>query len=85
MVRHATSHGFSVLMCIIISEFLIEVIRPVFPQLIFFSEGISENLVNFFHLPFSIQEFNRILIASLLAIFWGVFFKLQSRKFYTDK
>lgn len=79
MVRHATSHGFSVLMCTIISPFLIDVIRPALPRLMNYIEKISGFLVALFSLPFSVQEFNIVLVASILAMVWGVFFKLQNK------
>lgn len=82
MIRHATSHGFSVLMCTIIGALLIDYIRPYTPWFYCFLEDISRYLVITFTLPFSIQQFNVILVASILAMIWGVFFKLRYRKYY---
>ncbi len=84
MVRHATSHGFSVLMCTIVSAFLVEVIRPNFPVIINSFERFSGYIVNLFSLPFTVREFNTVLVASILAMIWGAFFKLQTKKYYTN-
>jgi hypothetical protein len=84
MVRHATSHGFSVFMCTILSALLIEVIAPVVPEYMGYLENVSQFIVTFFALP-SVKEFNIVLVASFLAMFWGIFFKLQIRKYYTSK
>jgi hypothetical protein len=85
MVRHATSHGFAVFMCTILSALLIEVLAPLIPKYIGYLENISKFIVTFFALPFSVKEFNIVLVASFLAMFWGVFFKLQNKKYYGNR
>lgn len=62
-----------------------DAIRPVSPRLLLYLEDISQYIVSFFSLPFSVQEFNIVLLASILAMFWGAFFKLQNRKYYKNK
>ena len=85
MVRHASSHGFSVLMCTILSAFLIDLLRPVLPRFMSYLEDTSNYIVTVFSLPFSVQQFNVVLVASILAMFWGIFFKLQNKKYYSRK
>ena len=79
MIRHATSHGFSVLVCTIVSAFLIDILRPELPRLMNYIENVSKFVVPLFSLPFTVHEFNIVLVASILALIWGVLFKLQKK------
>lgn len=80
MVRHASSHSFSVLICTILAAFLIEILKPLMPRFMTTMEDLSYRLVTVFSIPINVDSFTIILIASLLAILWGMFFKLSYNK-----
>lgn len=77
MIKHGTSHGFSVLACTIVAAFLIELIRPYFPKLFFSVNKVSIWMLDKFHIPLSMEYLSIAIIASALAILWGFFFKLR--------
>lgn len=77
MVKHATSHGASVLFCTIIAAFLVEILKFKLPELIENLESFSYKAVILFNIPLSVQSFSIILISSSLAIIWGIFFKIR--------
>lgn len=80
MIRHASSHGFSVLVCTIMAAFLIEILKPLIPGFISIIEDFSYKLVSLFAIPLPVESLAIILLASLLAILWGIFFKLSYLK-----
>ena len=77
MVRHGSSHGLSVLVCTFLAAFLIDVLKPILPGLVARMARISDWFVAVFSVPFSPDQFNIILVASFLAILWGIFFKMR--------
>lgn len=85
MVRHASSHGFSVLMCTIVASFLVEVLKPFIPGLLDRIRGVSNLLVELFGIPLSVDFFTIVLVASALALIWGIFFKLRYAGNYAAK
>jgi len=78
MVKHATSHGFAVLMCTIISAFLINTLSQLLPQVIRKVDELSILLINQFNVPLSIEYLSISIVASLLAMLWGIFFKIYN-------
>ncbi len=77
MVKHASSHGLSVFMCTIISAIIIELFRPLLPDIFAKIESYSNSILEIIPIPISPQYFNILMIASILGIIWGVFFKLR--------
>ncbi len=77
MIKHASSHGLSVFMCTIISAIIIELLKPLLPEMFSKFEIYSNKILEIIPLPISPQYFNILLIASVLGIFWGIFFKLR--------
>jgi len=77
MVKHATSHALSVLICTIISAFLIELLRPLFPAIYSKFQILTAYILNKIPIPISPKYFNILLIATVLGILWGIFFKLR--------
>lgn len=77
MIKHASSHGLSVFMCTIISAIIIELLKPLLPELFSKFEIYSKKILEFIPLPISPEYFNILLIASVLGILWGIFFKLR--------
>lgn len=77
MIKHASSHGLSVFMCTIISAIIIELLKPLLPELFSKFEIYSKKILEFIPLPISSEYFNILLIASVLGILWGIFFKLR--------
>lgn len=80
IVRHASSHGLSVLICTIISALLIEMLRPKLPHLMQSMTNISSKFLSVIHLPMSVENMNILILASGLAVIWGIFFKLGLSK-----
>ena len=77
MVRHGTSHGFSVLVCTILAAFLIEIFKPFLPKIYEHVDRTSIWLVENFQVPVSVEYLSITLVASVLAILWGIFFKVR--------
>ena len=77
MVKHASSHGLSVFVCTIISVVLVDLFRPFLPGLFIVFENYSQAILSFIPLPITPKLFNIILVASILGILWGIFFKLR--------
>ncbi len=77
MVKHASSHALSVFMCTIISSVLIELLKPLLPGLFAKFEGYSKKILQVVPIPISPQYFNLLLIATVLGLLWGIFFKLR--------
>jgi hypothetical protein len=78
MIKHGASHGFSVLICTILAAFLVELLKPVVPRLIEKMSNISIPIVETLQIPLAAEVLNILLLAMILAILWGMFFK---RKF----
>jgi hypothetical protein len=79
MIKHGSSHGFAVLICTILAALLVDLLRPHFPGVLERLAKVSNWIVNYVPIPFSSDQFNIILVASLLAILWGVFFRISLR------
>ena len=77
MIKHGTSHGFSVLICTVLAAFLIEIFKPFLPKVYDAVDRASVWLIENFQVPVSVEYLSITLIASLLAILWGFFFKLR--------
>jgi hypothetical protein len=77
MVKHASSHGLSVFMCTIISALIIELFKPLLPDLFAKIESYSNKILEIIPIPISPQYFHILLIATVLGILWGIFFKLR--------
>ena len=80
MVKHSTSHGFAVLGGTIVASILVELLKPLLPDFFKSFEIISEKVLTFTHLPLSIESMNVLLIATILGLLWGVFFKWRIDK-----
>lgn len=81
MVKHGTSHGISVLATTILAAFMIEILKPMMPTIWNRIDKVSIRLIDNFLIPVSIEHLSITITASLLAILWGIFFKLR----FTDK
>ena len=77
MVRHGTSHAFSVLLCTILAAFLIEILKPFLPKLYANVDRTSLWIIENFQVPVSLEHLSITLVASVLAILWGIFFKIR--------
>ena len=75
MVKHASSHGFAVLICTVTSAFLIEVLKPLLPEFYRRVQILSIRLIHLFDIPIHVEFLNVIILASILALIWGMFFK----------
>ena len=80
MLKHASSHGLAVLVTTVASAFLVEILKPEFPEFINSVGVFSKHFVKLLHIPFKPETFTVILIASLLAMVWGIFFKLRMKQ-----
>ena len=77
MVKHASSHGLSVFVCTIISSFLIELLKPLLPKVFEKVDSYSSIILEYIPLPISGYYLSILILASLLGIIWGRFFKLR--------
>jgi hypothetical protein len=76
MIRHGASHGFSYLVCTIVSGLLIFVLGKGVPSALERLSALSDSLINNFAITaISSSELNVILLAFILAIIWGMAFK----------
>ena len=79
MIKHATSHGMAVLICTVSSSFLVETLKPHFPKVIRQIQYGSANFLKAANIPLHSDVFTVILLACLLAMIWGIFFKLKQQ------
>lgn len=77
MVKHASSHGLSIFMCTIISAIIVELFKPLLPELFAKFENYTQQILNYIPIPIDPKYFNILLIATVLGIIWGIFFKLR--------
>ena len=77
MVRHAASHGLSIFVCTIISAIMMEIVKPLLPELFAKFRALSESIIRITHIPLSAEVLNIVLVASILGIIWGIFFKIR--------
>ncbi len=77
MIKHGTSHGFSVLVCTILATILVELLKPLFPKINEVVENTSIWIVDNFQVPLPDKYLSIALVASALAVIWGFFFKLR--------
>jgi glycerol-3-phosphate acyltransferase PlsY len=77
MIRHGSSHGLAVLVCTVVAALLVDLLKPHFPVVLERLTRFSNWLVHYIPVPFSTEQFNIIVIASILAIIWGIFFKMS--------
>lgn len=80
MVKHSTSHGFAVFGGTITAAILVELLKPLLPEYFKSFEEISSKILAFTHLPMSLKSFNVLLIATILGLLWGIFFKWRIDK-----
>jgi hypothetical protein len=80
MKKHAASHGLSVLACTIASALLIDIIRLYIPIVNLFLYDMSARILHVTGLPFSSAGFSLILLASILAVIWGMAFAKMYQK-----
>ena len=77
MVKHGASHGLSVLLCTVVSAYLVEISKTLLPKFFERVSHIGMKIREFIHVPLSDEYFNILLMATILAIIWGIFFKLR--------
>lgn len=75
MIKHGASHGLSVLVSTILAAFIVELLKPLIPNLLERMNMLSSPLIDNMHLPITVDFLSIILLASILAILWGMFFK----------
>jgi hypothetical protein len=77
MIKHGTSHGISVFACTVLASFLVEFLKPVLPKIYEVFDRASLWMHSKIYIPVSVEQLSITLIASVLAILWGMFFKLR--------
>lgn len=80
MIKHSTSHGFAVFGGSITAAIIVEALKPLLPGFFKSFEKISIKILTFTHLPISIESFNVLVIATILGLLWGIFFKVKLDK-----
>jgi hypothetical protein len=76
MIKYASSHGLAVLVCSISSALLVETIKPLWPNIFVCFSKASSYLRNFLNLKLTQEEITIMLVAALLAMIWGLIFKM---------
>lgn len=79
MIRHASSHGMAVFVCTIAAAFIVETLKPKLPELMDLVQTKSEGLIKTLAIPMTVDNLSILLVASILALIWGVFFKLRTK------
>lgn len=74
MRRHAASHGLAVLVTSIAASLLTAIMKDLLPFTIEALEGVARVLVEISSLPITAQALAIILVASGLALVWGIAF-----------
>jgi len=77
-LRHGTSHALAVVLCTVLGAFLIELVRPAFPDLANFFLGIAEWMVDVLQVPMEPRSLSVVLVAAVLAFLWGIIFRLRT-------
>jgi len=77
MIKHASSHGFSVFMCTITASFLVEILKPLIPGLMTRIKNLSQFLIELLAIPLTTEFLTIIILASFMAVVWGIFFKIR--------
>ncbi len=75
MIKHGSSHGLSVLICSVIAAFLVRYLDKKLPDLFIWLENKSALILQKMNIvpeDFLIV----IIVTSILAFIWGVFFKI---------
>lgn len=80
MVKHGSSHGLAVLICTILAALLVDLLRPHFPGLLDRLAVLSNWIIDYIPVSFNTEQFSIIIVASILAIIWGIFFKISLKK-----
>ena len=74
MKKHAASHGLAVLVCTVTSGVLVKIGRDHYPAAAGKLESVGAFVVENLNLEYSAKAVSTLLLASLLAVVWGVFF-----------
>ena len=77
MLKHAASHGLSVFVCTILSSIIVEMLKPLLPNYFIKTVAYTEEVSTFLGISISPEIVNTLLLASLLGVIWGIFFKLR--------
>ena len=77
MIKHATSHGLSVLVCTVLSSLIVEVFKPLLPNFFIKTVAYSEEMSGFLGINIPTEVLNTLLIATILGFIWGIFFKIR--------
>jgi vacuolar-type H+-ATPase subunit I/STV1 len=76
ILRHASSHGLSVLICTVVAAFLVKYIDKKVPNFFNWLENQSTLILKKFNLV-PADFLVVILVTAILAFIWGIFFKLS--------
>jgi hypothetical protein len=74
MRKHGVSHGMSVLLCTMASGLLIDVVRDHMPVIYSMLRYVSGFIIYYTGLRFSIRGLSLLILASFLAMIWGMAF-----------
>ncbi len=76
MKKHASSHGLAVFFCTICSGWLVRLSYDHHPLAMEYMERISEYFIKILSLNFSSGDLSSLIIAVMLAMVWGMCFKI---------
>lgn len=77
MYRHGSSHGLALFLCTVASSILVHYLKPLFPPITKFLESVAGMLVDKAKIPLPKDTMVVIMVATVLAFIWGIFFKMK--------
>ncbi len=77
MLKHGSSHAGAILICTLSSGFLIDILRGYLPELLNVLTRVTIFLCTLLHLSYPRKSVEHILIASLMAMIWGMAFSFM--------
>ena len=85
MKKHASSHGLALLVCTVTAGILIGMGRDHYPTIAQNLEDMSVYIVTLFNLEFPPKAISILIIAVILAVFWGIAFSFMHSDKKSDK
>ena len=80
MIKHATSHGLATLVCTLSASQIIEMAKPVWPQVFKPLGKLALQLKAIIPWELSEKFIFTALVASILGLLWGIAFRLTVKR-----
>jgi len=77
MKKHATSHGLAVIVCTISAGILVKIAKDYYPAVVDMGENLVLRLAHRFGWNMPSRDLIVLVVATVLALFWGVAFSFM--------